>query len=424
MKHRKALYGLTLAALVSTAAVAAALTGSAAGSPAESAGAARASATTTIRIWADRDRTPAVRSVAGAWARSRGVGVDVVTKDFGRIKDDLRTVQGETAPDVIVGAHDWTGELAANGLVLPLFLRRTVRRQFPGYTLDAFSYGTSTKRLYGVPVAVENVGLLVNTRLARVPRNWADLERQALRFKRRRSGNLGIAVQQGANGDAYHMYPFFSGLCGYIFGKNRAGNLNPRSVGLDNRRFLRNARLVDRWNRTGLINAKVDDAAARDAFLKGRAAFWITGPWFADTVREAGIRFRVVQVPRIRCRSVPFLGVQGFMVTRFASTHRVESLAKAFVGDYASRTSSQAALARANNRYPANRLAGRRVADRVLAQFGRASASGVPMPNIPQMSAVWSELGGAWVKATRGSGATKAQRAFAVAARNIRNKLR
>ena len=32
------------------------------------------------------------------------------------------------------------------------------------------------------------------------------------------------------------------------------------------------------------------------------------------------------------------------------------------------------------------------------------------MPNIPQMARVWSDLGGAWVKSTKGAGATKARR--------------
>jgi maltose-binding protein MalE len=45
------------------------------------------------------------------------------------------------------------------------------------------------------------------------------------------------------------------------------------------------------------------------------------------------------------------------------------------------------------------------------------------MPNIPQMASVWSELGGAWVKSTKGAGATKARTAFTLAARNIANKI-
>lgn len=409
-----------ITALVSVAVFAAvAVVGSAAGAPAIG---TKAQAT-TVTIWSDADRKPAVEKVAAAWGASRGVDVVVVQKNFGDIRTDLSKVQADSAPDVIVGAHDWTGELAANGLLLPLTPRSTLRSKFPGYTLDAFSYGTAVKRLYGVPVAVENIGLVVNTRLAKVPKSFADLEKQALAFKKKRSGNLAIAVQQGANGDAYHMYPFFSGLCGYIFGKNKAGNLDPSDIGVANAKFLSNSALIDAWNRSGLINAKVDDAAARDAFLKGRAAFWLTGPWFADTIQKAGIRFQVVQMPAIRCKSVPFLGVQGFMVTKFAQTHGVESAAKDLVASYLMGASPQAALAAANGRYPANVDAGKQVTNATLKQFGAASVGGVPMPNIPQMASVWSDLAAAWVKSTKGAGATKARTAFATAGRNIANKI-
>jgi arabinogalactan oligomer / maltooligosaccharide transport system substrate-binding protein len=378
---------------------------------------------TTIRIWADGNRKAAVERVAGAWARSRGVNVDVVLKEFGDIRTNLSTVTADAAPDVIVGAHDWTGELAAGGLVVPLTPRKTALAPFPVYTLNAFSYGTGVKRLYGAPVAVENIGLVVNTKLARVPTSFADLERQALAFKRKKSGNLAIAVPQGANGDAYHMYPFFSGLGGYIFGTTARGTLNPKDIGVANKRFIANAPLIDKWNKEGLINSKVDYDTAKNAFLKKQAAFWITGPWESNTLADSGLKYKVVQLPRIKYRSAPFLGVQGFMVTKFAATHGVSSLAKDLVGSYMMGTGAQATLAAANGRYPANVNAAKRVSDAVLKQFGAASAGGVPMPNIPQMASVWSELAGAWVKSTKGSGATPARRSFTVAARNIANKI-
>ena len=45
------------------------------------------------------------------------------------------------------------------------------------------------------------------------------------------------------------------------------------------------------------------------------------------------------------------------------------------------------------------------------------------MPNIPQMGSVWTDFGQAWVKSTKGAGATKARVAFSVAARSIANKI-
>ena len=181
--------------------------------------------------------------------------------------------------------------------------------------------------------------------------------------------------------------------------------------------------MIDRWDRLGLINSKVNYDTAKNAFLKGKAAFWITGPWESDTLKSSGLRFRIVQVPRIKFRSVPFLGVQGFMVTRYANTHGTATLAKDLVASYIMLPASQRALAAANGRFPANTVAGRQVNDAVLKQFGAAGAGGVPMPNIPQMSSVWSDLGAAWVRSTKGSGAMPAARSFKGAARWIAAKI-
>jgi arabinogalactan oligomer/maltooligosaccharide transport system substrate-binding protein len=377
----------------------------------------------TITIWADLDRKTAVTQLANAWATARGANVNVVVHDFGKIRDDLGTVAAADAPDVIMGAHDWTGQLAANGLVQPIVLSAATKSQFPAYTLNAFSYGTAVKKLYGVPTQIENIGLVVNTALVKVPTTFAMLEKEALAFKKKHSGNLAIAVQQGTNGDAYHMYPFFSGLGGYVFGVNKAGNLDASDIGVASKAFLRNAKLVDKWNKEGLINSKVDSSTAQNAFLKKQAAFWITGPWNSDTLKTSGLKFKIIQMPKIAYPSVPFLGVQGFMVTKYAATHGVESLAQDFVANYISTPSSQAALANASGRWPANTKAGASFSDPVLAQFGKAGKGGVPMPNIPQMGSVWTDLGQAWVRSTKGAGAAKAAASFKAAARSIADKI-
>jgi len=373
-----------------------------------------------LTIWVDNVQKPAIDRITSAWGTRRGVDVNVVFHSFGNIRDDLKTVKAETAPDVIVAAHDWTGDLAANGLVLPLFPTKAIKKQFPKYALDAFSYGG---RLYGAPYALENVGLVVNTRLAKVPKTWAQLEKEALAFKHRAADNLAIAVPQGSAGDAYHMYPFFSGLGGYVFGHAKNGALQASKLGVANKVFLKNASLIDKWNREGLINSKVDYGTAKNAWLKQKAAFWITGPWEVDSLKASGNPFRIIQVPTIKYRSVPFLGVQGTMVTKFAQTHGVESLAKDLVASEMMKPSFQLDLEQANLRFPANRVAGKKVNDPILRQFGAAGLGGVPMPNIPQMGSVWAELGGAWVKATKGTGATSARVAFTTAAKNILDKI-
>jgi len=381
-------------------------------------------AATTVVIWTDRDREADITALANAWAKPRGLTIKVVAKaEQNNIRSDFVTVQAADAPDVITGAHDWVGELAANGSILPISPKKTTLAQIPKYTRDAFSYGKTVSQLYGMPTHVENVGLFVNTQLAKVPKSWADLEKQALAFKRKGGGRVGIDVQQGSGGDAYHMYPFFSGLGGYVFGKTRGGALNPKLVGLDNAVFMRNAPMIDRWNRLGLINSKIDNNTASQLFTSKKAAFWVTGPWNIDTVRKAGIKFRIVQVPKIKLRAVPFLGVGGMMVTRFARTHSVESASKDFVASYMGTKNAQNFLTVKNGRYPANIQSAKSVKDVALRQIGLAGTGGVAMPNIPQMASVWNDLGLAWVKSTQGAGATKARVSFKAAARAIRQKI-
>jgi arabinogalactan oligomer/maltooligosaccharide transport system substrate-binding protein len=82
---------------------------------------------------------------------------------------------------------------------------------------------------------------------------------------------------------------------------------------------------------------------------------------------------------------------------------------------------AQSQLAAANGRPPANIKA--KSSDPVLAQFSTASKGGVPMPNIPQMSSVWGDLGQAWVRSTKGAGAMAASKSFKAAARSIAAKI-
>jgi maltose-binding protein MalE len=406
----RAVAGLAVAAIAALAAA--------------SAGTSATDQARTLVIWADTDRVPAVTQVANAWAANKGVTVRVVQKEMGPIRQEISTVAAENAPDVIVGAHDWVGELSANGSVVPLTPSAATKRQFPKYALDSFSYGTAIKKLYGAPVALENIALVTNTKLAKVPKSFADLEKQALAAKKKTKAQVGLSVQQG-QGDAYHMYPFFSGLGGYIFGTNKAGNLDPSDIGVANARFLKNAPLIDKWNKEGLIRSQVNDSIAKDLFLKGRVAYWITGPWFLADIRKSGVSYAVSAFPRIvpGTRSVPFLGVQGFMVTKFAGAHGVESLAKDLVANYMMQPASQLRLAAANDRYPANTRAAAQVRDKDLKAFGAASVGGVPMPNIPQMASVWQDLGAAWVRSTKGAGSIPARRSFLGAQRSIAQKI-
>ena len=381
----------------------------------------------TIVIWTDADRAAAVTKVANDWAGSSGATIKVVDQELRRHPRQPRHGRCGATPPTSSSART-TGPASSppTASCAPLFLKQGDAKQFPKYTLDAFSYGTAVKKLYGVPVAVENIGLVVNTKLAKVPTTFAQLEKRGARRSRRRStSNLGIAVQQGSGGDAYHMYPFFSGLGGYVFGTNKAGNLDPSDIGVANPLFLKNAQLIDKWNKEGLINSKVDCATAQNAFLKGQAAFWVTGPWDADTLKKSGLSFKVIQVPAIvevrRCRSsASRASWSRSSPRRTAST----SAAKDLVANYMTTPGAQTQLAAANGRLPGEhqgegQLDGPGPGAVRQPREGRRPDAEHPADGLA--SGRTSARRGS--SSTKGSGAMTAAKSFKAAARSIADKI-
>lgn len=379
-------------------------------------------ASNTITIWVDQKRIANYREVFpnGTYA---GYDINLVPKDFGKIRDDLSTVSADSAPDVITGAHDWTGALAANGSIVKLNVpAATIKALFP-YALNGFKYAGA---IYGIPTQIENVAMITNANLIKTqPKTFTELATQALALKKAGKVTVPFAVPQGANGDAYHMYPLFSGLGGYVFGTTPTGSVNVRNVGLDNPTFAKNQGIIDAWNKTGLINSKVDYGIAKTAFTTGKSPFWITGPWELDAIKALPFKYRVTTVPQIVAglTPVPFLGAQGGMVTKFAAQHGVQTGANALVTQLMASPSYQAKLAAADGRTPANIIAAKAVTDPVLRAFSAASGGGVPMPNVPQMASVWGALGGAWVNSTKGAGAMPAQKAFAQAQATVKKAI-
>jgi maltose-binding protein MalE len=398
----------SLRAIVATSAVAAVAFGSLLAVPAAQA------ADNKIVIWTDADRAPAIRYLFPNGYK--GVPVEVVVKPVEELRDSLSKVTADAAPDVAIGANDWVGELAANGVIVSINLASSAAAGLEAGAVQAFNYNG---KQYGTPVAVENIALITNANLIKKqPTTFADLSSQALALKKAGKVTIPLAVQQGSGGDAYHMYPLFSGLGGYIFGTTAKGAYNTKDIGIYNKTFAANSKLIDTWNSTGLINSKVTGDIAKAAFLAGKAPFWITGPWnLSDIKATKNLKYRITAVPPIvsGIKPVPFVGSQGFMLTKYAAAHGVESAARSLVSEYMTTEKAQYNLSAVNDRFPANKAAAARVTNPQLKAFGAAGSGGIPIPNISQMNSVWGPLGSAWVSSTRGPGAIPAAKAFAQA---------
>jgi arabinogalactan oligomer/maltooligosaccharide transport system substrate-binding protein len=228
-----------------------------------------------------------------------------------------------------------------------------------------------------------------------------------------------FAVGQGATGDAYRMYPLFAGLGGYVFGTDAAGSLDVQNIGVNNSVFKTHQGKIDAWNRTTLLDSALTSDAAKNAFVNGDSPFWITGPWDAATLASLKFKYRVSPVPNIIAGLAPspLLGMKGFAVTTFAGQHKRGPLAKEFLRTGLTALTAQTAFGAAAGRMPA--ATGGTPGTTLIKAFGVAGTSGIPVPNVPQMSAVWAPLGKAWASSTSGAAAVPAKDAFAEAEATI-----
>ena len=342
-------------------------------------------------IWADDTRAPVITPFAEEFAAENGITVAVQELSFGDIRDRL-IVAGPAGegPDIIIGAHDWLGQLVAAGAVAPLDVS-SVEDQFNEAALAAFNYGG---QIYGLPYAVENIALVRNTDLVPdAPATFEDVVEIGLQLTADGTVDTPLALQENGNGDPFHNYPIVTALGGYVFGLNSDGSYNPADLGIDSEGGLAAARYFSELSEQGVVNVDLTYDIMIEKFSTGMAPFAITGPWALASFED--VNFVVEPIPPLQGGTPrPFIGVQGFMVSAFAEN---PLFASTFVLDFMATEEAQLALFEAGGRPPAHNGAFETVAsaDPNIAGFGLAGQDGYPMPAIPEMGSVWQ----AWTDA-------------------------
>jgi maltose-binding protein MalE len=344
--------------------------------------------TPTLLIWADETRAAVIEELGTAFEEEYGVDLVVQQLGFGDIRDQLRIAgpAGE-GPDIIIGAHDWVGELVTNGLLAPVDLGDRVE-EFAPVAITAFSW---EGELYGVPYAVENVGFFYNTELVPTPpATWDEVVEVSKALMAEGKAKYGFIRQEG---DPYHFYPIQTAFGGYIFGLTEEGDYNAQDVGVDNEGSIAALKWLQGLIKEGLIPSGLDGGAAEALFQDGEAAMYITGPWNIQRFLDAGVPFDIAPIPAgPGGPGRPFIGAQAFMVSAFSQN---PLLAQAFLTEWVASEETQLALYEKGNRAPALLSAQAKVEDPYLAALAVAAEVGQPMPGIPAMSAVWS----AWTDA-------------------------
>lgn len=341
-------------------------------------------------IWADELRAPIIDQMGNAFAQQFGIHLTVQQMGFGDIRDQLAVAgpAGE-GPDIIIGAHDWLGQLVANGLVAPLDLGDKADQFLPA-ALEAFSYeGT----LYGVPYATENIAFFCNPDVLGdrpVPATWDEVTALAEELEAGSGGEVTAWTIQTR--DPYHSFPLMTAFGGYVFGLTEEG-YDPTDVGIDSEGAIASAQWLQMMAAEGHLQPGVDYDVMHTLFEQGKVACIGTGPWALGRIRDSGVSYTINPFPAGPAgRGRPFLGVQGFMVSAFSEN---QLLAQTILTEVVATEEFMTALYNADPRPPAFLPVREAIEDPDLAAFAEAGAEGLPMPAIPEMSSVWE----AWTNA-------------------------
>jgi maltose/maltodextrin transport system substrate-binding protein len=350
----------------------------------------------TLTVWSSEKQVDFIKRIGQEFTRDTGINVDVQMVTFGDIKSKFLTAaQAGEGPDIIVGAHDWVGELALNGLLEPIPQSAIELDKFAPSGIQAFTY---EGKLYGLPYAIEAVGLFYNRDYVsddEVPTNIDDLMALAKEFTT--DETVGFAVTPN---DFYQTYGFFSGYGAYVFDYDPQTGYDITDIGMNNEGAIKAGYLLKSFFDEGIMPQGMNYNIMDSMFMDGLAAMIINGPWAVKAYLDAGINFGVLPLTKMELEPgktmKPFVGVQGMMIN---SRSENKAFAMEFIINYLATAEGIYEFYIADPRLPARNDVSQIIEEQggpvpadIVAAFTESAAGGEPMPNIPAMQSVWQPM--------------------------------
>ncbi len=342
-------------------------------------------ASNTIIVWADETRGPNLQKVIAAkgdWVPGYTIKI-VPFSSFDALKAAFDNATALTGPDIVVGANDWVATGAKEGKLAPVTLSSTVRANFTSNNFFDLSYKGV---LYGVPLDVNNVAMIYNSKLTGKPTTLGGMVKFYLANKAADKLTAGLCVAGG--GMSWGAESVLGALGGapYVMSANGSVSASADPVPSDvvgaNIKALF---LAKNGKSNGFFPAT--DTGCKTAFLAGTVPYAIIGNWEWQDYVKAGFDMNLMPVPGVTHGSngSAFASVSGAMLTTFAAAHGVDQGAKSLLNNFFGSTAGAVAYQNIELRPPANKKA-QKDASITAAQKGFGKAGSVA--GIPQIGAI------------------------------------
>jgi arabinogalactan oligomer/maltooligosaccharide transport system substrate-binding protein len=312
------------------------------------------------------------------------VKVDSLAVPFDAFADKISAaVPRGKGPDIFIYGQDRMGGwVEAGNTVEPIdfYVDDALKGRFLPTTIEALTYKGN---LYGLPIAYKVIALIYNRKLLKTPpRTTAELVKVAQSLTNKAAGRFGLAW---AYGDFYYVASLINGFGGGVFGPGTKPTMNaPENV--------KALELLVKWEKQGFMPAEPSSALITSLFNEGKSAIVFSGPWFLGEV-ASDIDYAVVPLPTITEAGNkpmrPWMTVEGVFVSA-PSAHK--EAAFEFV-KYATSVEAGRVMALEGRQSPAVKAVyddPKVAADPVLSAFRKQVEVAVPMPNVAEMTMMWS----------------------------------
>ncbi|NNC18232.1 extracellular solute-binding protein [Corallococcus exiguus] len=294
------------------------------------------------------------------------------------------TVPRGKGPDLFIFAQDRLGGwIEAGNTVEPIdfFLDDATKKRFIPTTMEAMTYrGTA----YGLPLNYKVITLIYNKKLVPTPpKTSGEMVTMAKKLTDAKAGRFGLAY---AYNDFYYHAAVMNGFGGGVFDAKNAPTMNsPANV--------KSVEQVLKWkNKDGILPAEPSSALITSLFNEGKAAMVFSGPWFLGEVSK-DVEYGLARLPTLDENKgtplKPWMTVEGVYVAAPSKNKEAAYDFAKFLTD----AGPGKTLALEGRQSPANQAVyqdAKVAADPLLKAMKDQVDVAVPMPNLPEMSMVWT----------------------------------